>query len=550
MRKLGAAAARAGGELLRPLSGRPTAGSLAGDALLWAALCVPAVMPLVVAADTGGSGAITPLQAVLACTLLAAAVALGRPYPVAAGVLGVGVVAVNPAGAPALIVLSYLAGRRDPRVWPAAAALGAVALGAVVFSLGSAERLFALPGLYITIVFVIVLPWMVGVFRRQRRRLADSGWELARRLEREQEIAADQARLRERARIAQDMHDSLGHELSLIALRAGALELAPDLAEHHRAAAAGVRERATAATDRLREIVGVLREADAAAPTAPADEEIAAVVERAREAGVQVVLERRGTWEGLPPMVDRAAYRVVQEGLTNATRHAPGAPVRVLLERGPAGTVAAVRNAAPPRGAVPSRGAPGGRAGGHPAPGGHGLIGLAERVRLAGGVLEAGEDGGGFAVTARFPAKGAAPASAPAASPTSAADRHLRAEHRRLRWRTARMVLAAGALAVVGMALGVAGTFVRMDSATLDPADYRALRVGAPAEEVAAELPWQEYDSAAADDGSALARRLDCRYYRSHHGFLSGGFTVYRLCFDDGVLAAKDALPELGEPPA
>ncbi|MDA0567912.1 histidine kinase [Streptomonospora sp. S1-112] len=549
MSKLGAAAARAGGELLRPLSGRPTPAQALGDTLLWAALCLPALMAFVVAADSGTSSGqdITPATFALTCALLAAVVALSRPYPVAAALAGIGVVALSPAAAPAMLVLSYLAGRRDPRVWPAVSALGAVAVGTLVLAVGDPEWLYALPGMLISAVFTIVLPWMVGVFRRQRRRLDDAGWELARRLEHEQAIAADQARLRERARIAQDMHDSLGHELSLIALRAGALELAPDLAEEHRAAAAGMRERATAATDRLREIVGVLREADDAAPTVPADEEIAAVVERARESGVEVVLERHGTWEGLPPMVDRAAYRVVQEGLTNATRHAPGAPVRVVLERGPDQTVAAVRNAAPPAGAAAW---PGARVGGS-GPGGHGLIGLAERVRLAGGVLEAGEHGGGYAVTARFPARGGVPAHAPAASPTSAADRHRRAEHRRLRWGAVRMVLAAGALAVGGLVLGVVGTFARMDSATLEPADYRALRVGAPAEEVAADLPAQQYDPAATDDGSAVARRLDCRYYRSHHGFPEGGFTVYRLCFEDGVLAAKDELPDLGqEPPA
>ncbi|MUL42943.1 two-component sensor histidine kinase [Streptomonospora sp. PA3] len=542
MRQPGAAAARAGGELLRPLSGRPTPRTVALDLLLWAVLCVPVLMGLAAALDGVESAVVeSPLDAAATMALLAAAVALSRPYPLAAAVLALVVAELMAPGAAfAVTVLCYLLGRRDARVWPAAAACaaGAVWLSAVVIA--APELALDVPGMLITYVFSIVLPWMVGSYRRQRRNLDEAGWERARRLEREQRIAAEEARLRERSRIAQDMHDSLGHELSLIALRAGALELASDMAERHRAAAGELRESATAATERLREIVGVLRESGQAAPTAPAGEGIAEVVERARRSGVDVVLERSGTWEGIAPMVDRAAYRVVQEGLTNATRHAPGAPVRIRLER-PAGEVAVTVSNGAPRW-EPSRGR-------DAAGGGSGLIGLGERVRLAGGTLEAGERGEGFAVTARFPAEGAraaAPGAEEAGGPP-AADEHRRAAGRRLRRRTVRMAVA-GVL-LVALAIGAAGasTYLRLAATTLDPAEYAALRVGTPQEEVEPLLPWREYEYA--DDTSAAADRYDCRYYRSGTGLPTGDYSIYRLCFGGGELVSKESLPELGPYP-
>jgi signal transduction histidine kinase len=166
---------------------------------------------------------------------------------------------------------------------------------------------------------LVVLPWLIGRYRAQQALLESAGWERAERIEREQRMAIDQERLRERSRIAEDMHDSVGHELSLIALQAASLELDPALPEEHRQAATKLREAAATATERLGEIVGVLRDADA--PIRPHDENVAALVERAAASGLNVELIQDSA-EELSPMVDRAVHRVVQEALTNARTRA------------------------------------------------------------------------------------------------------------------------------------------------------------------------------------------------------------------------------------
>jgi signal transduction histidine kinase len=530
-----ATAARLARTLLRPLSGRPTGGDVAKDVLLWTALSWPPAAEALLRGPASAS-AVGTVAAVL---VLAAAVLLSRPYPVAAAVIGLAAVPLIPLTAAGAAVLCFLAGRRDPRVGPAAAAAAAITAAALAAAvLGGAVAV--IPALLTSGVIGCVLPWMVGVHLRQRDDLAYAGWERARRLETEQRITADRVRLRERSRIARDMHDSLGHELGLIALRAGALELAPDLGERHRAAAAGVRESATEATERLREIIGVLRDPGGPAPLEPVGEDVTGLVARARASGMDVALERAGEGAGPGPMADRAAYRVVQEALTNAARHAPGAAVRVLLRRDAAGTAVEVRNSAPPAGA-PDR----------PAAGGHGLVGLAERVRLAGGTLEAGPREGGFAVAARFPA-GASPAAAAsgyaagdgpdtaAPGPRAGADDPVRRARRRLRTGAAKMAATAVLLLAAAVGTGAAASFYRMSASTLDPWTFNALRVGDSEAEVAEVLPRME--SPVVPEGLPPAPPgADCRHYRSEVSLAGGGATTYRLCFAGGELVSADA---------
>ncbi|MGA3562405.1 sensor histidine kinase [Melissospora conviva] len=243
---------------------------------------------------------------------------------------------------------------------------------------------------------------------------------------------AERTRLIERSRIAQDMHDSLGHELSLIALRAGALELAPDLSAQRRAATGELRV-AAEATRRLQEIIGVLRTDGAAPPTEPANERIEDLVARGRASGVRVELHRSGAPVDVSPLTERTAYRVVRESLTNATKHAPGAAVDVRLVHRRTDVLVTVTNGGPTE---PASGL---------ISGGHGLTGLRERVRLLGGTLEAGPHGAGFRVVATLskhpvPLDGATPGPPP--GPAVEADaRRIRAERRARR----------GSLIVVGL---------------------------------------------------------------------------------------------------
>ena len=231
----------------------------------------------------------------------------------------------------------------------------------------------------------VVLPWLIGRFRRQQAELITAAAERVTRLERERELVADRARARERARIATDMHDSLGHELALIALRAGALELSPDLTEANRNAAAALRRNAVDATDRLRETIGIVR--DEPAPAEPPDESIEALVGRAAEAGMRVTLDTDTV--PLPSLAARTVHRVVQEALTNAARYAPGAEVRVHVEVADAIARVSVRNR--------------GRRVDHPTGRGSGLVSLEERIRLLGGAFKAGPTEDGFEVRAEAP---------------------------------------------------------------------------------------------------------------------------------------------------
>ena len=139
----------------------------------------------------------------------------------------------------------------------------------------------------------MLLPWLVGRYLRQRDELIRTGWELADRMARERDLADERARMRERSRIASDIHDSVGHELSLIALRAAAIEVDPAAGGTARQAAAELRGAAAHATTRLHDVIGVLREDSDAIPVLPADDTLAALVERAKASGMPITVTGR-----------------------------------------------------------------------------------------------------------------------------------------------------------------------------------------------------------------------------------------------------------------
>src|SRR5699024_328122 len=230
----------------------------------------------------------------------------------------------------------------------------------------------------------------------------------ARDLEAGQEILAATVRDQERRRIAGEMHDALAHRLSLLSVHAGALELRTDLGPAQIAEMAGViRQTSHDALEDLHEVIGLLRE------TPGADDslltpgrglgDVAGLVDQARRAGAQVALDSRVTGSGAGPRGRAAAataYRIVQEGLTNARKHAPDSPVEVTVcSDGPETimvTVTTTLTAAPRPGpgAAPALAIPGA---------GSGLQGLAERVSLLGGTLTAGPVGDRFVVAGRLP---------------------------------------------------------------------------------------------------------------------------------------------------
>ncbi|MFJ9665190.1 sensor histidine kinase [Streptomyces sp. NPDC101219] len=247
----------------------------------------------------------------------------------------------------------------------------------------------------LTVLTGAVVGW--GMFVRSKRQLLLSLRDRARRAETEARLRAEQAQRLAREAIAREMHDVLAHRLTLLSVHAGALEFRPDAPREEIARAAGViRESSHEALQDLREIIGVLRagDADDGGRPQPTLAALETLVAESREAGMKVALALRVTdADAVPAAVGRTAYRIAQECLTNARKHAPGAEVTVTVTGAPGeGLEVTVANP-PPGDAVP------------PVPGaGQGLIGLTERASLAGGTLEHGPTpDGGFEVRARLP---------------------------------------------------------------------------------------------------------------------------------------------------
>ena len=249
-----------------------------------------------------------------------------------------------------------------------------------------------------TIVTAAVLGW--GLYIGSRRELVWTLQQRAERAEAEQELRAAQARGNERARIAREMHDVLAHRISQISLHAGALGFRTDLdADELRANATVIRDLANDALTDLRGVLGVLRDPETGEPTGapqPTWADLPALVDQARDAGLHVELSDQlsGQLSGsapVPDVVGRTLYRIVQEGITNAGKHAPGAVLRIEVSGSPEdGVDIVLRN---PIGFGPTR-TPGA---------GLGLVGLVERAQLRGGRLEGHRDGGQFVLRGWIP---------------------------------------------------------------------------------------------------------------------------------------------------
>ncbi|MFC6085637.1 sensor histidine kinase [Sphaerisporangium aureirubrum] len=368
-----------------------------------------------------------------------AALWLRRRHPVGLAVTLVAVSTFSELVAGAMLVALFtVAVHRPPRItW---AVYGLSLLAALSYSLlrpepGASWVLLMMMGV---VAQSAAVGW--GLFVHHRRRLMESLRERAVRAETEARLRAEQAQHHAREEIAREIHDVLGHRLSLLSVHAGALEYRPGAPPEDLARAAKViRESAHQALQDLREVIGVLRAPVGELPQ-PTLDDVRHLVAESGLAGMRVHLceHTEGT---VPGALGRTAYRIVQEALTNVRKHAPGAEVTVRLSGSPTGGLTVeIHNTPPAPGAGPpgTPDTPGGTSvtasmpvvnspaaagtqrlylpgtAGRTAPasvmaapegsGGQGLIGLGERVELVGGRLEHGATGaGGWRVAAWLP---------------------------------------------------------------------------------------------------------------------------------------------------
>ena len=404
--------------------------------------------------------------------------------------------------APALGLVSFLAGRhaKDPRA--TAIVLTIAEIAGVVAALtergGSDTALAVTSGIGV----LGVVPWAFGRFRRQFAELREVGWEHASLLERD----ADNARNAERARLAGEMHDLVGHELARAALLVGALELEPTLTAQQREAAKTARTSVTAAAERLADVMQVLR--------ADEDEPVATIEEVVARSGLDVELTN-GRKTAIDGIIARTVHRVAAEALTNVIKHATGAKVTVNLS---ANLELRITNGpAPKTQAVGS---------------GKGLVGLAERVALVGGWFEAGpSDDGGFEVRAKLPERPRA-----RTMPT-----HVRRERTEEEIRkSAKRTVLITSVVCVGIAIGVPGYMV-FDAATsvLTPQQFERAEIGQ--EEDALDLPWRtRVDNPL---GVTAPPGTECRYYSTHPNPFDGNrHDLHQLCFRNDRLVLKEWL--------
>ncbi|MFD9790913.1 sensor histidine kinase [Streptomyces sp. NPDC059070] len=543
-------------------------------------------LALLLAAAGGAAGLVgggLVLPALVAVAVLALS-PLRRRFPATVLVTAAALSGANAGAALLLFVVACSSGRRiagSGRALAAFCAAFCAYLAAVeVSELGNGHSfVLALFGA-LFFMLIAVVPGLASRYWFQRRTLLQTMQERNAQLLRERVMIAGQARLRERQRIAQDMHDSLGHQLALISVHTGALEVDPALTGRQREAVGVLREASVAAMHELRAVVGILRDGveapehtDEAQRAARGTAGVEALVASARAAGTAVELRETGEARPLAAACDHAAYRIVQEALTNAYKHAPGAAIRVELRYEPDSLVVEVVNgpvAGPPPDEVVS--------------GGQGLTGLHERARLAGGMVHTGRTAdGGFRVAGVLP-YGAAEAATfvdgaddfrgqPGRAPlgdggpagATGTGRHqagryvgwdvdLDVAERELamsssnRSRGAGVALGCGIAFAVVVLLVVAAGFALFflagsaDKAMIEPSEYERIKVGASEQAVRDRLPSGDTFLASGLDKNGPARPDGSKCLVLMSSEVGDHFDtepVFRFCFKDGKLIEK-----------
>lgn len=345
---------------------------------------------LVVGADTALQAAAhpgLPPWAVLAHAVVAALLVAARRAPLAALAVTTALSALTGGAFVLLMFTAYHAGRAasSRRATAVLAGIAAGGLGLQVLT-ASGPAPQAVAGYLV----LLVLPLLVGRYLAQHRSLVSALDRQNQYLRRERALLAEREQLRERLRIARDVHDSLGRGLSLVAVQAAALEVA-GLPPDQRAAVRAVGDTARDTMTELYQLVGSLRGTH---EDGRGVAEVGEVVARSLAAGQEVTLAVTGEPRPLPVALDTAAYRLVEEGLTNAAKHAPGRPVAIHLTWEADALVLTVVNPVDPGGV--SGAAPAGGAG-------YGLAGLRERVAAAGGYLDHRAGDGEFRLVAMLP---------------------------------------------------------------------------------------------------------------------------------------------------
>ncbi len=302
------------------------------------------------------------------------------------------------------IVAMYALGAWERPLWLRAVGLAApvwMVVGGVLLLGGEALELT-----YVAIFFVVV--WVFGVLITDRRAHALALERRTAELEQARQELADRAVADERARIARELHDVIAHAMSVITVHAGVGAHVVEQRPTQAAEALRVIERTgRQALEELRRMLMVLRDPDPDGPVPepqPGLQDLPALIDQARQGGIQVTMASRGVARYLSPGLELSAYRLVQEALTNVVKHAPGSQARVTVTSHPDLLEVEVVNALPLRAEVGAEASHGSSA-----RAGQGLRGMAERVSLYAGHLETVADAGQFRVTARFPIDAAAP---------------------------------------------------------------------------------------------------------------------------------------------
>lgn len=388
---------RLGGRFGERLLGRHAGGRWLRDAFPWiAAFCFFWIS----LASLGGTVDLPTAVLVVISAGVALPLGMLRDYPLLAWrlatVLGVLFALAHATGA-------FVATHPNPAPWPVT--LSFVWLATVLAASARHDR-FTVIWIWVTTVAVLMtglgeqsnLVWIVATTVAvlfgdlvRTRRLA------ARELQRQTELSArekaERAVLEERTRIARDLHDVVAHHMSMVVVQA---ESAPyrltGLSDETQAEFASISGSAREALTEIRGLLGVLRQDDeAVTEPQPGLDDVEELVDNAVRAGAPVRLSEHGTRVPVRAAVGLSAYRILQESLANAARHAPGAQVRVELRYDDAAVHLEVRTAASPDAPAPG-------------PPGHGIAGMRERAAVVGGTLSAGPDtDGGFAVAATLP---------------------------------------------------------------------------------------------------------------------------------------------------